>query len=310
MMKCKICGGQATIQLPHFNMNLCEKDFLMFLERRTQRTIEKFQMFKPENKLLLAVSGGKDSISLWYILTKLGYNVDGVFIQLGNDQQVKPALDVTKELAQQINRTLIIEDARKYLYGLTTFEAARLLRIRTCSFCGKVKRYLMNKVAYENGYDVLITGHNLDDEASLLLGNILHWQSGYFLRSHPVLEPTHPKLVKKVKPHCLNYEKDILTYTQILNLPYLKQTCPFSIGAKLPVYKNLLDKLELEQPNIKTTFYKGFLKEKEKLFRTTENQPELKSCKICGYPTMNETCSFCSSRQKIYNKLNSSKSKS
>ncbi len=302
-MKCKICGGPAIVQLPHYNMNLCKDHFIHFIQKRVKQAIDRYKMFTYNDKILVAISGGKDSVSLWYILAKLGYKADGVFIKLGYDHQVKPALDIAQQLASLIGRKLIIEDATRYFYGKSVFEAAKILRRHTCSLCGKVKRYLMNKAAIENGYDVLATGHNLDDEASLLLGNLLHWQTGYILRSYPVLESTHPKLARKVKPHCLNYEKDIKTYVDLLNLPYLKQTCPFSLGAKLPLYKSLWEQIEKHQPSAKITFYKGFLREKNKIFKIQENQPKLKPCKICGYPTINETCSFCAARASLKNKI-------
>ncbi len=309
-MKCKICRGEAIVRLPHYNMNLCREHFLGFIEKRVEQTIEKYKMFSRRDKVLVAVSGGKDSVTLWYVLAKLGYQADGVFLKLGHTDQVAPAMEIARKMAELTGRKLIIEDATQYLYGLSTFEAARLMRRPVCGFCGKVKRYLMNKVAVENGYDVLATGHNLDDEASLLLGNLLHWQTGYILRSFPVLEATHPKLVKKVKPHCFNYERDILTYAELAGLPYLKSSCPFSMGATLPVYKQMWDFLEKEQPSAKITFYKGFLREKSKIFKTEENRPQLKSCKICGYPTTGEVCSFCSSREVLQRRLEKIKSKS
>ncbi len=309
-MKCKICRGPASVQLPHYNMNLCENHFISFIEKRVQQTIEKFNMFKKDNKILVAFSGGKDSVSLWHILTKLGYQADAVFVKLGTAEQVAPVMQILEQMSKKLQRNYFVEDATAYLYGRTVFEAARIMRRPTCGFCGKVKRYLMNKAAVENGYDVLVTGHNIDDEASLLLGNLLHWQKDYIVRTWPVLEKTHEKFVKKAKPHALNYERDILKYVELLNLPYLKSTCPFSIGATMHIYKQVWEVLEKEQPNAKVTFYKGFLREKKDFFKVQTTSYKLQTCKVCGFPSGAEICSFCSARNVLKQKIDRKKQNS
>ncbi len=304
-MKCKKCGKEAVVKLRHYNLALCEDHFYEFIEGRVEKAIKKFKMFSKKDRILIAVSGGKDSMTLWYILKKLGYNVDGLFIKLGSEKEVMPALEKVEKLAKELQAKLMIEDATQYLFGLSTFEAAKILRRPTCSFCGMVKRYLMNKVAYEKGYDVLVTGHNLDDEASVLLGNIFHWQGEYIIRSYPVLEKTHEKLVKKAKPLVLNYESDIKLYAKMRGIDFLESACPFALGATSKVYKKLLDTLEKDQPGIKLQFYTNFLKLKEDLFKVEETRKELvlNSCEICGYPTTGKICSFCRSVENLKSRL-------
>ncbi len=302
-MKCKICKKEASVKLKHYNLPLCEEHFYEFFEKRVRKAIGKFKMFSKEDKILVAVSGGKDSMVIWYVLKKLGYKAEGLFIRLGNGVMIDRTQEIIENFAESIEGKLIVEDATKYLYGLSTFEAARILRRSTCSFCGMVKRYLMNKVAVEMGYDVLVTGHNLDDEASQLLGNILHWQKGYILRSWPVLEKTHEKFVKKVKPLVLNYEDDIRLYAEMKKIPFLRETCPFSIGATSKIYKKMLLTLEEEQRGAILSFYMGYVREKDKFFKEDEEPVEIKSCEVCGYPTTSNVCYFCRSRQKLKVKL-------
>src|SRR3990170_1520949 len=61
--------------------------------------------------------------------------------------------------------------------GAAIQEVQGATRRPTCSACGLSKRYLMNKAALEQGFPVVATGHNLDDEAATLFGSILHWQT-------------------------------------------------------------------------------------------------------------------------------------
>ena len=298
-MKCRKCGRPASIKLVEYNLKLCDEHFFEFVESRVEKAIRKFKMFTRKDRVLVAVSGGKDSMVLWYILVRLGYNADGLFIKLGHDYQVKLAYEKVEKLSKDLGRVFIMEDATKYLYGLSTFEAAKILRRSTCSFCGMVKRYLMNKAAVENGYDVLATGHNLDDEATVLLGNILHWQTGYITRSYPVLEKTHEKLVKKVKPLVLNYEEHLRFYAKKRGIDFLPTACPFSLGATSKAYKNILRQLEDKQSGITLSFYLGYLREKENIFKVEGNTPQLHSCEVCGYPTTAKVCSFCRSRERL-----------
>ncbi len=302
-MKCRKCGREASVKLKHYNLSLCEEHFYEFFEGRVKKAINKFKMFSKGDRIIVAVSGGKDSMVAWYILHRLGYNPDALFIRLGSGKVIDETQEMLKSFAESIGSRLVVEDATNYLYGLSTFEAARILRKPACSFCGMVKRYLLNKVAFEKGYDVLVTGHNLDDEASQLLGNILHWQKGYILRNWPVLEKTHEKLVKKAKPLVLNYEDDIKLYAKMRGIPFLSEVCPFSFGATSKVYKKLLEELESEQRGVVLSFYLGYLREKKEFFKTDDKAVKLNSCKVCGYPTTSEMCYFCRSRESLKKRL-------
>ena len=84
-MKCGKCGEKAAIQMRHHKLALCKEHFLEWIPAQTERFIEKYQMFSQQERLLVAVSGGKDSLSLWDILWRLGYNADGLYIGLGID---------------------------------------------------------------------------------------------------------------------------------------------------------------------------------------------------------------------------------
>ena len=292
-MKCRKCGREAVVNLRHHNLKLCKEHFFEYFENRVERAIKKFKMFKRSDRILVAVSGGKDSMTVWYVLKKLGYNVEALFIKTWSGSLMFPAIEKIEKLSKEIDSPLHVLDATEYLFGLSTFEVARLLKRPTCSVCGLVRRYLMNKFAHENGFDVLVTGHNLDDEATVLLGNILHWQTDYILRSYPVLEKTHEKFVKKVKPLVLLYEDEIRKYADLRGIDYLKNACPFSLSATSTFYKKILNELEEEQPGVKIRFYTGFLKEKERIFKIEDHEVELRECERCGYPTTARVCSFC-----------------
>ena len=185
----------------------------------------------------------------------------------------------------------------KQTYGESVPELARRTRrgLKPCALCGLVKRHIMNRLAYEGGYDAIATGHNLDDEAAILMQNALHWQTGYLARQSPVLPSTHPRLARKVKPFVRLYERETAAYAIVRGIDYIYDECPHAEGSKTIFYKKLLNQLEGRSPGAKLSFYLSFLKVKrEGLLSVREKALELHDCQNCGKPTTApELCAFC-----------------
>ena len=182
--------------------------------------------------------------------------------------------------------------------GASIPDLANLIRRPTCSACGTVKRYQFNRATIQGGYDVMATGHNLDDEAARLLGNVLHWQEEYLQKQSPMLPASMEGFAKKVKPLYRLTEREIAAYAVVNRIDYIVEECPMSKGAKMLVYKDVLNRLEAESPGTKHTFYFQFLKKQAKAkptqtTMTETDQSSLKPCTLCGQPTSTETCSYC-----------------
>jgi len=319
---------------------LCGEHFLEWVPEQTQRFIEKYKMFTPDERILVAVSGGKDSLSLWDVLLRLGYKADGMYIGLGIDggvdysnqshemcdkflanikaQTLAPALrsgasaggsnlkataddqSPTSDFQPPISNwepTLHVVDMAK-VYGETIPDvAARTTRGRgkPCSVCGLIKRHVMNRVARDGGYDVLATGHNLDDEAAVLFGNALTWNAGYLLRQAPVLPADKPGLARKVKPFCRLYERESAAYALVRGIEYIYDECPFAEGSTSIAHKEILNQMEKDSPGTKLQFYLSFLRAREQgLFAEQAAHVELNACEKCGQPTSAPgLCAFC-----------------
>lgn len=151
----------------------------------------------------------------------------------------------------------------------------------------------MNRIAREGDYDVLATGHNLDDEAAILFGNTLNWAVGYLARQSPVLE-AKDGFVRKAKPFCRIYERETAAYALLREIEYIYDECPFAVGAKSIYYKEALNKLEADRPGAKLSFYLSFLRAKDKGLLGSGETPRTKPCRTCGQPTTApEQCAFC-----------------
>jgi len=299
-MKCRMCGGKAVIKLSAHNLSLCQSCLATFLRRRVGRTIERLHLLSLQEKILVAVSGGKDSLSLWDLLLELGYQAEGLYIDLGIGDYSQKSEEKAMGFARERGVKLHIVRVRDYFGGLSIPEIAHRARRVSCSVCGLVKRYLMNRAGKEGGFDVLATGHNLDDEVSLLLGNLLSWQKEALVRQVPSL-PDKGGLLRKVKPLVLCSEREVAAYAFIRGIDYILDECPYSQGSTSLRYKNLLNRLERESPGIKLQFYQGFLKNRHLL--QAEEEPELQPCENCGYLTPARLCSFCRLRERVLQKV-------
>lgn len=301
-MKCRTCGEKAVINMRQHKLSLCQQHFLEWVPGQVERIIQKYNMFVRSDKVLVAVSGGKDSLSLWDILHKLEYEVDGLYIGLGIDGGTGYSSEsqrLTEQFAKERGLKLTIVDVAQE-YGLPIPEIAirsKRGQEKPCSVCGLSKRHIMNRVARDGGYTVLVTGHNLDDEAAVLFGNTLSWTGGYLVRQGPVLEAGQPGLVRKCKPLCRMYEREMAAYAMMSGIEYIYEECPHATGSTSIAYKELLNKLEFDRPGAKLSFYLSFLQAKENGLFSEKADPhaeQLHPCTSCGQPTSAPgECSFC-----------------
>jgi len=288
------------VNMRHHKLALCAPHYLEWFLAQTERTITRYHMFEPEERILVAVSGGKDSLALWDVLLRLGYPADGLYINLGIDGEGeyshRSLEKIEAFMATRPEARLHVVDVAA-TYGATIPQVARRKlrgRGKPCAVCGLVKRHEMNRIAQEHGYAVLATGHNLDDEVAVLLSNVLHWQVGYLARQAPVLEEREG-LGRKVKPLCRFYERETAAYALIRGLDYIYDECPFAEGNLTNFYKELLSRLETESPGAKMQFYLSFLQaRKDGLFGQAAQEVTLHPCPTCGQPTsVPGPCAFC-----------------
>ncbi|MGH8007941.1 MAG: ATP-binding protein, partial [Candidatus Binatia bacterium] len=197
-MKCTRCRERAEINLRSHNSAFCKPCFILYFQRQVERTIAKEKMFTPDERILVAVSGGKDSLALWDVLLTQGYHTEGLYLDLGIGTYSSQSREKAERFAQTHAVPLRIVPLAEEAVAVPT--AAQFTRRVPCAACGTMKRHFFDQAALEGGFDVLATGHNLDDEAARLLGNVLHWQTEYLAREKPVLAPTHPRFVRKVRP--------------------------------------------------------------------------------------------------------------
>src|SRR5207247_8204527 len=198
-MKCRKCGDPAALELRRHNAEFCSPHYIEFFRKQVREAIRQHRMFTADETVMVAVSGGKDSLALWDVLIEEGYQTAGLYLDLGIFEYSVESKAKCEAFAAARGQKLIVERVADAM-GAPIPEVQKATRRPTCSACGLSKRYLMNRAAVEHGYPVIATGHNLDDEAAVLFGNVLHWQTDALSRQSPALASTHPKLARRVKP--------------------------------------------------------------------------------------------------------------
>ena len=289
-MKCTRCKAPAEVELRQHNAGFCRDCFVFYFRRQVERAIAKEHMVGHDEAVLVAVSGGKDSLALWDVLIALGYQTTGLHLSLGIGAYSDQSTDKTVAFASA--RDLPLITVRLADEGLAVPDIAGLTRRPACSACGTMKRHYFDQLAIDRGFPVVATGHNLDDEAARLLGNVLHWQMEHLARQRPVLEPTHERFVRKVKPlyRCSEYESAV--YAFFRGIDYVVDECPNAAGATQLLYKDVLNRLEATSPGSKLTFVQQFVERAQPaLTPAVRDAPQ--TCAGCGMPSFGALCGFC-----------------
>jgi tRNA-5-methyluridine54 2-sulfurtransferase len=290
-MKCRKCGSAAVLELRRHNAAFCAPDFLEFFRNQVREAIRKHRMLERDERVLVAVSGGKDSLALWDVLIAEGYDTTGLYLDLGIFDYSVESRGKCEAFATARNVPLLVRRVVDEV-GAPVPVIQSVTRRPPCSGCGLSKRYLMNRVALDEEIPVVATGHNLDDEAATLFGSVMHWQTEALPRQSPALPSTHPKLVRRVKPLYRLSERETAAYAFLRRIDYIVEECPFAAGATSIAHKEILNRLEDASPGAKHNFLFGFLDRARPAFERAE-AVTLNECARCGQVTTGTLCAFC-----------------
>jgi uncharacterized protein (TIGR00269 family) len=279
ILKCSICKEKAV----YSNPNYCKKHFCEYVENKVKDTIKKFHLIDKNDKICVAVSGGKDSTSLVFILNKFGYDVEALAIDEGIHGYRNITLDFLKKFCEENKIKLRIETYEKD-FG-KRLDSVIKKGEPACNVCGTFRRHMLNK--YAEGYDKIATGHNLDDEAQAVLMNLLKAQTGMLGRQGP--KTTKKDFVRKIKPLYFLREKEIMAYAFLnkFNVPFIE--CPFASESFRGSIRDWLNKQESENPGTKNNIVKKYLSMTDEL----RDDSKLDECPLCGFPSSAGLCKAC-----------------
>ena len=303
MVVCSVCKTrEAFFFRPYSGERLCRRCFARAIEEKTRATIAKYRMLEFNDRIAVAVSGGKDSVSLLHILAKTERDFPKAsLVAVTVDEGIREYRDEALKIAAENCKRLGIEHytvSFKKLYGYTLDEIVEHLmkygrrELTPCAYCGVLRRKALNIAAREVKANKLATAHTLDDETQTILLNILHGDPSRIARMKPVTDEVHPKLVQRIKPFCEIPEKETALYAYIKKISFQDIPCPYASEAMRNDIRLFLNRMEQKHSGTKFTVFKSIEKIRPAMEKMVMKE-ELTKCVECGEPTTGETCKTC-----------------
>ncbi len=301
-MKCWICGKEAVYKNPQNDKALCSFHFKKYFERKVFKTIRKYEMIQPNDKIAVAISGEKDSTVLLYLIwkftSKYGQKVFAFTIDEGIGDYRKKGIMFAKKIAEKLGIEYHVFSYKEE-FGYTLPEILKFSKEPPCRICGILRRYLMNKKARELGATKLATGHNLNDEAENILLNVLRGKIIENAKLGPVVGvKLHPKFVRKIKPLYFINSEEVKLYADLNGIEYYSGHCKYRNDSFRYRIRKFLEEIRKEDPGVLNKIVNGNL-EVIPILKKNYKGGKIKTCKICGEPSSRDICHVCKILKKL-----------
>lgn len=303
-MKCDRCENIASYSRKYSGENLCSKCFSNSIIQKTTKTVSKHNMIENGDTVGVAVSGGKDSLSLLHVLKKISqfhnFRVKAITIDEGIPGYRDEALKIVSDFCNLIGVEHKVYSYKK-LFGATLEENLKLRgneKISSCSICGILRRRAIDYGSNDFGVDVMATGHNLDDMLQTFIINLL---SGDTKKIGWMDPNTSSNKTRRIKPFCEIYENEIVFYAFTNDIPFQSEECPHMNEGIRTEIRNFLNSLEKNHSGIKNNMYKSIIKVSSTL--KDHNNKQRRTCVSCGSECTGEICSVCHTLVNLRTKL-------
>jgi uncharacterized protein (TIGR00269 family) len=298
-VQCVKCGAKAVYYSVYSGHSFCAKCFMKSVEQRVRATINRYKLFDPEDRIVIAISGGKDSQVLATIIAKVekdfpGATLSALIVDEGVPGYRDFGLRRSKELCDELGIELTTTSFKE-LFGYSLPEIVSIaeqkgVSLGACTFCGILRRRAINVKAKELGATKVATGHNLDDEAQTALMNLLRGDVVRLLRLGPKPVEELPGFVPRVKPLRYIPEKETTLYAYFKGYPLYEVECPYVRESMRDEIRSILNEIEGRHPGTKYAIVRA-------ADRLSAMGASLKvrvgSCKYCGEPTSRDVCRAC-----------------
>ena len=294
-MKCDRCDNTAVYSRKYSGENLCANCFSNSILQKTARAISKHNMIKNDDIVGVAVSGGKDSLSLLHVLKKMSeshnFKIKAITIDEGIPGYRDEALGIVENFCNNIGVEYKVF-SYKDLFDITLQESLELReneKTSSCSICGTLRRRAIDFGAKDLGVDVIATGHNLDDVLQTFVINVISGDTNKIGWMDP---DTSSNKTRKIKPFCEIYENEIVFYAFVNEIPFQSEQCPHMNEGIRTEIREFLNSLEIKHSGIKNNMYKSIMRMSALV--KDSNYKQRKICSKCGSECTGNICSVCS----------------
>ena len=293
MDKCSFCSNYKLVYHQRFSGSFfCKKCYIKYFHKKAFKYLRVNKLIERNERIAVAVSGGKDSLALLNVLNQVNLDLDLVVITI--DEGILGYRDQSLSIISKVCDELSLEHhiySLKDEYGFSVDDLAHY-DLKFCTYCGVLRRILLNKTARKLGATKLAIGHNLDDEIQTYFLNILRGDIDRFTRIGMLYPAKHPKFVPKIKPLRMFLEKEVLLYSVLSGFTIQAETCPYAHTAMRNDIRSFLDNIESERAGTKKITLRSFDKLSKKLFPQMRTV-EIDTCTRCGEPSAKQICKAC-----------------
>ncbi len=298
MLKCSFCGRHAVYHRRYAGVFLCDRCLARSVERRFRRTMNEHKLVSPGERIGVAVSGGKDSVTCMHLMVDYCMRKNCEVVAVSIDEGISGYRDESLSVAKENARLLGVEHfvvSFRRVFGLTLDKMVKLAKqkktgLNPCTYCGVMRRSLLNRAARELGVDKLATAHNLDDEVQAIMLNYVRADFSRLYRLGPGYSPREG-FVPRIKPLRSIPEKEVAIYALLKGINVYLGTCPYAGGIHVEI-REFLNQLEANHPNSKFMILRMFDRMKPYLAKAVPKF-EIHRCEVCGEPTSSTLCKSC-----------------
>ncbi|MEM4272422.1 MAG: TIGR00269 family protein, partial [Candidatus Bilamarchaeaceae archaeon] len=245
----------------------------------------------------VAVSGGKDSFALLHALARIRKSLPFELVAITIDEGIPGYRDEALKRAEKACRELGVpqkEYSFEKEYGITISQIAKKGKENLCSYCGVLRRKLLNKKARELKMGRVAVGHNLDDVAQTAMLNLIRNEPMRFARfDEPLVDSG--ALVKRIRPLVALREKEVAAYAYLHGYRFNSGCCcPHSSNAMRWAVRHQVNFLEDRYPGTKQKISSSF-STLQRIVRekVAEGNLQIGKCKECGEPSSADLCMAC-----------------
>ncbi len=313
-MECTRCDREAVMHAAYSGSHLCEPHFLESVDKRVRRRVRRDDLVPGDatpddpQTWVIGLSGGKDSVVLTSILHETftedpRIELVGLTIHEGIDGYRDKSLEACVDLAEALGiRHEVVSYEEEFGIRMDEVVEDDPENMAACAYCGVFRRDVLSRYAEEFDADLLLTGHNLDDEAQTALMNVLEGDvaqiAKHFDASLGALaeRTAQEEFVPRAKPLRDIPEKEVALYAHLADLPAHITECPHASEAYRGEIQQLLFDLEENHPGTRHSILAGY----EELAAIAANEyrseggADLTECTNCGSTTTREICRKCS----------------
>lgn len=302
MNSCDKCGNShIIIKRKRSGQSLCRECFIESVNEKVLKDIRKYKLIEKGDKVLMALSGGKDSVMALHILNSLRerniIDLNAVTIDEGIKGYREEGIRIAAENTELLGIEHKVVSFKEY-FGRTLDEIMggnegnEELR-HACTYCGVFRRWILNRVAQEQKATKIATGHNLDDETQSILMNYLEGNINNLIRIGPKSESRDKRFTIKIKPLREIPEKEVGLYAVAAHLEVHLAGCPYAGDSFRGEVGRFMKELSQNHPTIMYSTLRGFEKIKPTLKKEFTPKSDMGVCKRCGEPAAKDLCKAC-----------------